>query len=120
MSNLRRDARCLIRQREPIRCWQLCFPTRFNELHKVARHASRRSFRFLSKPVAPVLRSQTIIDVENSPASAHSRKLIKSLPLSDFAPLRAIISGASVAIHVAHTHLIGQGVLGENSLYGFN
>src|SRR4030095_7767565 len=54
MSNLRRDARCLIRQREPIRYWQLCFPTRFNELHKGARHASRRSFRFLSKPVAPV------------------------------------------------------------------
>src|SRR6185369_5965913 len=54
MSNLRRDARCLIRQREPIQCWQLCFPTRFNELHKVARHASRRSFRFLSKPVAPI------------------------------------------------------------------
>jgi len=32
----------------------LCFPTLFNELHKVARHASRRSFRFLSKPVAPI------------------------------------------------------------------
>src|SRR4030095_1160303 len=44
----------LIRQREPIHYWQLCFPTLFNELHKVARHASRRSFRFLSKPVAPI------------------------------------------------------------------
>src|SRR5215204_5412429 len=54
MSNLRRDARCLIRQREPIHYWQLCFPTLFNELHKVARHASRRTFRFLSKPVAPI------------------------------------------------------------------
>jgi len=34
------------------------FPYAFYELHKGARHASRRSFRFLSKPVAPVICEQ--------------------------------------------------------------
>src|SRR5205085_1912094 len=86
MSNLRRDARCLIRQREPIHCyWQLFFPTRFNELHKVARHASRRSFRFLSKPVAPIASSVII------------------LFLCLLCLFLAIILEASVATHVAPT-----------------
>ena len=94
MSNLRRDARCLIRQREPIHCyWQLCFPTRFNELHKVARHASRRSFRFLSKPVAPILRAS-----HYKPAP---EKHIISIPFVIFARFCGIIL-TSVASHVAH------------------
>ena len=94
MSNLRRDARCLIRQREPIHCWQLFSPTRFNELHKVARHASQRSFRFLSKPVAPVFAKQKHYN--------HAVKNHQSIPPSyAFRPLCGIIL-TSVASHVAH------------------
>src|SRR5260221_11204630 len=33
-------------------------PTLFNELHKLARHASRRTLRLLSKPVAPIFAKQ--------------------------------------------------------------
>ena len=98
MSNLRRDARCLIRQREPIHCWQLFSPTRFNELHKVARHASRRSFRFLSKPVAPVFAKRNHY---NRPAKIH--KKLERFPTLRvrFVPLYGIIL-TSVASHVAY------------------
>src|SRR5688572_9072772 len=117
MSNLRRDARCLIRQREPIGYWQLCFPTRFNELHKVARHASRRSFRFLSKPVAPFLRSQSIISVELFSRKGAKMQVISRTLLGVFAPLQDIIfvvSGASVASHVALSHPIRASCFGRN------
>src|ERR1051326_3050418 len=77
MSNLRRDARCLIRQREPIHCyWQLFFPTRFNELHKGARHASRRSFRFLSKPVAPIAKRSYYKGCASIPEIPHLHGII--------------------------------------------
>src|ERR1043165_9862075 len=109
MSNLRRDARCLIRQREPIHCWQLFSPTRFNELHKVARHESRRSFRFLSKPVAPIFAKPNHYKHLNFlPQRLKASKETYSARLSAFAPLRDIILPAfrsSVASHVAFIHL---------------
>src|SRR5262245_22158357 len=105
MSNLRRDARCLIRQREPIRYWQLCFPTRFNELHKVARHASRRPFRFLSKPVAPICERGHYKRTEPSavaPGKRHIRAHLAELRPGATA-LGSVIIHTSVASHVART-----------------
>ena len=101
----------LIRQREPIHCyWQLCFPTRFNELHKVARHASRRSFRFLSKPVAPILRAS-----HYKPAT---KMHIMSRSLCDFcAVLRHNFT--SVGTHVAHLLRIEASCFGRNFTDGF-
>src|SRR5215467_11095388 len=104
MSNLRRDTRCLIRQREPIHCyWQLCFPTLFNELHKVARHASRRSFRFLSKPVAP------ICELDDYKAS-------RAIP--EIHSLRCIILSALWIATLSQTLGLRQLVVGENRNYG--
>ena len=122
MSNFRRDARCLIRQREPIHCyWQLCFPTRFNELHKVARHASRRSFRFLSKPVAPILRAG-----HYKPATKNHKKHIMSCTAGNlssqvfviFVRFCGIIS-TSVGTHVAPDHRIKASCFGRNLTDGF-
>src|SRR5689334_25169950 len=115
MSNLRRDARCLIRQREPIHCyWQLFLPTLFNELHKASPACIATIVQVPVEACRPHFASGTIIDVENF--SRKDAKKIGAL-LSAFAPRRDIILfafEASVASHVALNYPISASCFGRN------
>jgi len=74
-------------------------------MHRDDRSGSCRSLS------PPYLRSETIITAPQQTTNPPPLQV-------RFVPLCGIIL-TSVASHVAHQHLIGQGVLGEISLYGF-